>query len=203
MNIINEQLTDIFFHEQDMIQEFNMLGSGIINKIKGRLISTIKSKDPKKLDTLLKPIPERSFEEIKSLAKKKLEGSEFEKNYRLAKSKVRVKNEAAKEALSISAAISATAQKKTVDEIYMENPRVFDPKNVIMLLLGIVFLFKFVLLANEIAGYTGDSIGSAISTIASVSPMYTLFAVAATFMIIKTTYNLIAGKEAKSLFILL
>jgi len=194
MDLLTEELNDIFFNDYDIIQEMKLMDKNVVKKIKDKLEATIKSKDPKRLDKLLKPVPSMSFDGIKSLLKKRVikDKQQFEKNYKIAQRKiVRVKNENAKKGLSLAAATAATAAGKDVEDLIDENQRVFDPKNLVMLLLGLYFLAKFIMVqANPSIAFVNPTIAYIIAGIAVL-------------MIIKTSYNLIAGKEAKSLFLIL
>ena len=103
MDLLTEELNDIFFNDYDIIQEMKLMDKNVVKKIKDKLEATIKSKDPKRLDKLLKPVPSMSFDGIKSLLKKRVikNKAQFEKNYKIAQRKiVRVKNENAKKGLS-------------------------------------------------------------------------------------------------------
>ena len=192
METIRDELNEIFFDDTQVIQEMKLLNKNIVKKIRDKLQATIKSKDAKRLGKLLKPIPSMSFDGIKSLLKKRAikNKQQFEKNYKIANRKIkRVKNQDAKKALSLVAATAATAKDIPVEQIIAENERVFDPKNVIMLLMGILILVKIYLPMSG-GGYELTAMGYAFIAIAIL-------------MIIKTSYNLIVGQEAKHLFIVI
>ena len=74
MQTIQEELNEIFFDDTEVLQEMIKINKNIISKIKDKLVTTIKSKDPKRLKKLLKPIPSMSFDSIKTLLKKKIIG---------------------------------------------------------------------------------------------------------------------------------
>ncbi len=192
METIQEELNELFFDDSDILQEIKLMDKNIAKKIKDKLIAVIKSKNPKNLNKLLKPVPTKSLDDIHTLLRKRVikNKQKFDKNFKIANRKiVRVKNDSAKHALSLAAATAATATDKSVEELIDENRRVFDPKNLVMLLLGILYLSNF-FIAGGAAAYQ--------------NPVFaTMLAAAAGLMIIKVTYNLIAGKEAKSLFLIL
>jgi hypothetical protein len=189
-NILNEHGDYV---NEVYIQEVMGMSRKLIDNVKDKMEKAIKSKDPKNVEKLLDKVPTKSFNEIKDVLKEKAfkAKNEFDINVKKAENKIRnVKNPEAKRGLATMAALAATATQSPVEEIIEENQRVFDPKNVVMLLLGLLFLAKFALMqaqgyvfVNPVTGY--------------------LFVGIAALMVIKTTYNLIMGKDAKSLFIIL
>ena len=192
MDNITEELNDIFFDDYEMIQEMKLMNKNIVKKITDKLQATIKSKDAKRLGKLLKTVPSKSFSDIKMMLKKRVikNKQQFEKNYKIANRSIRkVKNKDAKEALSLAVATAATVKDIPVEQIIEDNQRVFDPKNVVMLFFGLLILVRIGLPLSG-GGVELTGIGYVFLAIASL-------------MIIKTTYNLIVGQEAKSLFIII
>lgn len=192
MQTIHEELNELFFDDTEMIQEMKLMNKNIVKKIKDKLEMTIKSKNAKRLGKLLKVVPSKSFSDIKMMLKKRVvkNKQQFERNYKVANRSIRkVKNKDAKEALSLVAATAATVKNIPVEQIIEDNQRVFDPKNVIMLLLGLIVLAK---LFDPSAG-----------GVFNLTTMGYLFLAAASLMVIKTTYNLIVGQEAKHMLILI
>lgn len=192
MQTIQEELNEIFFDDTDILQEMKLMNKNVVKKIRDKLAATIKSKDAKRLGKLLKPIPSMSFDGIKSLLKKRAikNKQQFEKNYKIANRTIKkVKNKDAKNALALTAATAATIKDISVEQVIEDNQRVFDPKNVIMLLMGILILVRIYL------PMSGGGL--------ELTAMGYIFTGIAILMIIKTSYNLIVGQEAKHLFIVI
>jgi len=193
MITIQEELNELFFDDTQIIEEMKLMDKNSVKKIKDKLEATIKSKNAKRLDKLLKIVPSKSFSDIKMMLKKRVikDKQKFEKNYKIANRKInRVKNKDAKEALSLAAATAATIKDIPVEQIIEDHQRVFDPKNLIMLLAGLLVIFKDIMAFSQGYTFANPVMGYAILTIASL-------------IVIKTSYNLIAGREAQSLFIII
>lgn len=176
-----EYLTEEFKFGRDAVKK-------IISKIEGAL----KTKDADTVNTLLKPVPTASIDKIKGMIKDKVvkDKAKFDDNFKRAQDTIKnVRNKNAKDALSVTAAALATVSNKEVEDVIHENERVFDPKNVLMLLAGLVIIIKAILVHSQ--GYI------------YASPISYVFLAAAILIVLKTTYNLIAGKEAKHLFIVI
>ena len=199
METIREELNEIFFDDTQILQEMKLVNKHIINKINDKLVTTIKSRNVKTLDRLLKLVPRKSFDDIKMVLKKRAikNKQELDRNYKVAHKRItKIKNKDAKDGLALVTATVATVTDKSVEQIIDENRKIFDPKNLIMLLLGMFFLGKYII------DFGGD-VPLLINVAAAQQPILLLFFALALFMIIKSTYNLVAGKEAKSLFILI
>ena len=202
METIREELNEIFFDDSDFLHEMKLMDKNVIKKIQSKLVSAIKSKNAKTVSKLLKPVPSMSFDNIKTLLKKRVikDKQKFDRNYKIADRSIRkIKNKDAKAGLTLATATLATLTDQDVNQIIEENKRVFDPKNLIMLLLGILWITKALLLTGGDVGVWADIVTSGTASGAFAGLIFA----AAILMIIKSTYNLVAGKEAKHLFIII
>lgn len=158
--------------EQQVIQEFNILGVNSIQKTKELLSSVeaaLNNKDLKKLKKISKSLPKKDYPEIFKLADKQF--TDFKRNYMDAKRKLKSKNIVDEEhsvPVAIGTAVVASSLKRDVDTIVKDvTKNLKDKKAFFFLIPGSRFVLKTVFIILILCWIYVTN-GAAIGTILKV-----------------------------------